>query len=106
MLRQHRVETPPRVEYREPQDMYAVGVYEADGTRYEAVIFPVEDYSQQTMGTLDEGFIVVCGLTRRAYPMKRTGYLAPRYLMEKFDLNQCDAENFKTLLTHMMPERS
>lgn len=101
--RKHRVETPPQIEETHGG---LKGLYEADGTRYTAWVYPVKEFCLQCLGCVDDGFLVVNGLNRLSYLFNREGYLDISYLMEKFKMNECDTENFKTLLLAMMPERS
>ena len=110
MQREHRISTPPRVEdVTSALGQARKGFMEADGTRYTALVIDVgvtKRFQLQMLGAVDEGYLVVCGLNRVAYLFQKQGYLAVSYLMEKFRLNECDAENFATLLKELMPTRT
>jgi len=102
-MMKHKVETYPQVE---ESNGGLLGLYEADGTRYTAWVYPVKDFCLQCLGCVKDGFLVVSGTFRTAYLLNRTGYLDIAYLMEKFGGSVTDMDNFKTLLLAMMPERS
>ena len=104
----HDITKAPEIELIRPVyfDMKK-GVMEADGTRYEALVIPVTDFSLEMLGAVDDGYLVVDGLTRRSYLLNRKGYLDPAYIGEKFpEMSVCDVENFITLLSALMPERT
>lgn len=93
--------TEPKVRL-DPHNIGITGEYEADGTLYTAWVLHVTDFSLQTLGSITDGYLVICGLTGKAYLLQRRGYLDIGYLMEKFNLRtETDAKNFRTLLTAM-----
>jgi len=75
-----------------------------NGTRYTALAVPIKDLpgSVGVVGRIDEGWLVVCGLTGRAYLLQKRGYLDPLYIAEKFGLVGEDIEYFTELLRKML----
>lgn len=69
------------------------GFFEADGTRYTAWAYRVQDFKLQHLGYVEDGWLVICGLNRLAYLFQKKGVLHWSYIMEKYKLNQIDAEN-------------
>jgi len=78
------------------------GCFEADGTRYTAFAMRVRDFKLGSLGYVEDGWLVVCGLNRTAYLFQKRGFLHWSYLMEKFRLNQCDAENMAYLIGNII----
>jgi len=98
----HLVSTPIRMEN------LCGGVkafYEADGTRYTAWRYKVEDFKLGSYGYVKDGWLVITGMpSRGGYLFQKSGFLHWAYIMEKFHLNQCDAENL-TYVIGMLLDR-
>ena len=86
----HRISTPLEITN---SNGGRKGFFEADATRYTAWAYEVKDFKLQKVGYVEDGWLVICGLTRLAYLFQKAGVLHWSYIMEKFTLNQIDAEN-------------
>lgn len=85
----------------DPENGFKKGEYSADATLYTAWVQSIFNAQLQMLGSVEKGYLVICGLNGKAYFLQRNGYLAVSYIMEKFDLKQTDAENFQVLITEM-----
>ena len=67
---------------------YRVGEWEpGNGTRYTAVAIRwVTPILMNRMGYVEDGWLVVCGLTGKAHLLQARGYLADHYLAEHFGI--------------------
>ncbi len=78
------------------------GFFEADGTRYTAWAYRVTNFKLGKVGYIEDGWLIICGLTRLAYLFQKGGLLHWSYIMEKFRLNQIDAENVAYVIGNLI----
>ena len=58
-----------------------------NGTRYEILVAKLNEYvSCGSLGAVEDGWLVVCGLTKTAYMFQPCGHLHTSYIKEKFNL--------------------
>ena len=84
--------------------------FEADITRYELYALPVKNFGLEMLGHVEDGFLVVNGLTRMAYLFNAKGYLALSYIAAKLFPRDWDSiydvENVSYALSKILTGRS
>ncbi len=98
-MRKHRISTPLHIEELEGGKK---AFFEADGTRYVAWAYRVHDFMLGSLGRVEDGWLVVCGLNRTSYLFKAGGLLHWSYVGEKFGLNQTDAESMSYIIGELI----
>lgn len=74
-----------------------------DGTIYQMMAFKIPGvFSMGGLGSVEDGWLVVSHLKRRAYLFKERGELDPTYIGEKFGGSSRDAENMTILLGELI----
>lgn len=66
-------------------------------SRYVILATPVRDVECGTLGSVSDGWLIVCG-NGRSYLFGVDGYLSTEYVQEKFGLRDADAEHVANLV--------